>query len=197
MIRLQLKGRSKMAHDVCPWWMGYLLASPIRKLLANPRHILAPYVHEGMTVLEPGPGMGFFTLEMARLVGPGGRIVAVDIQQEMLDALKRRAGRKNVAERIELRLAGPQGMKIDDLNGKMDLVVAFAVVHEMPDAKAFFRDAYAALKRSGKLLFAEPANHIDEAEFATSLQHARDAGFHVDSVLDIKSNKSVLMVKKP
>ena len=196
MIRLQQKGRAKMAHDVCPWWMGYLLASPIRKLLTNPRHILAPYVHDGMTILEPGPGMGFFTLEMARLVGPGGRIVAVDVQQEMLDALKRRAGRKNVADRIELRLAGPEGMKIEDLSGKMDLVVAIAVVHEMPDAEAFFKDAFVALKRGGKLLFAEPANHVEDADFAASLEHARHAGFHVDSVLNIRSSKSVLLVKR-
>ena len=55
-----------MAHRVCPWWLGYLLASPLRRLMANPRKLLAPYVHEGMTVLEPGPGMGFFTLELAR-----------------------------------------------------------------------------------------------------------------------------------
>ena len=51
-----------MAERVCPWWLGYLLASPMRRWLEDPVDILAPYVHEGMTVLEPGPGMGFFTL---------------------------------------------------------------------------------------------------------------------------------------
>jgi hypothetical protein len=49
-----------MAHGVCPWWLGYLLASPLRRLMMDPRKLLAPYVHEGMTVLEPAPGMGFF-----------------------------------------------------------------------------------------------------------------------------------------
>ncbi|MFY9643515.1 MAG: hypothetical protein WCD20_15720 [Rhodomicrobium sp.] len=66
-------------HRVCPWWMGYLLASPIRKWWQDPARILSPYVRAGMTVLEPGPGMGFFTLEIARLVGPSGRLVAVDV----------------------------------------------------------------------------------------------------------------------
>ena len=43
--------------------MDYLLASPLRKWLGqDPEKILRPYVHEGMTVLEPGPGMGFFTM---------------------------------------------------------------------------------------------------------------------------------------
>ncbi len=59
-----------MPERVCPWWLGYFLASPIRRLWQNPAQILRPYVREGMTVLEPGPGMVFFTLELARLVGP-------------------------------------------------------------------------------------------------------------------------------
>jgi hypothetical protein len=66
---------SIMAEDcACPSWAGYLLASPIRKLLQNPNRILSPYVRAGMNVLEPGPGMGFFTLELARLVGLEGRV---------------------------------------------------------------------------------------------------------------------------
>jgi len=69
-----------MSHTVCPWWLGYVLASPLRRLFLDPVKLLSPYVQAGMTVLEPGPGMGFFTLELARLVGPAGRVVAVDIQ---------------------------------------------------------------------------------------------------------------------
>jgi len=61
--------------------------------MQNPEKVVAPYVREGMIVLEPGPGMGFFTLEIARLVGPSGRVVAVDIQPHMLSRLKRRAAR--------------------------------------------------------------------------------------------------------
>lgn len=61
-------------HSTCPWWVGYLLASPLRRLMLDPHAMLAPYVRPAMTVLEPGPGMGFFTLELARLVGPSGRV---------------------------------------------------------------------------------------------------------------------------
>jgi hypothetical protein len=44
-----------MAHRVCPWWIGYLLANPLRRWLGqDPAKILSPYVREGMTVLEPG-----------------------------------------------------------------------------------------------------------------------------------------------
>lgn len=47
-----------MAKHVCPWWLGYLLASPLRRLLQDPAAIITPFVRDGMTVLEPGPGMG-------------------------------------------------------------------------------------------------------------------------------------------
>jgi hypothetical protein len=47
-------------HRVCPWWIGYLAASPIRKWRQNPTRIHAPYVRADMWVLEPGPDMGFF-----------------------------------------------------------------------------------------------------------------------------------------
>ena len=67
-----------MAKHVCPWWLGYLLASPVRRWLGqDAAKILAPYVREGMMVFEPGPGMGFFTLELARLIGPSGKVIAL------------------------------------------------------------------------------------------------------------------------
>src|SRR5271157_4849910 len=129
-----------MAHDVCPWWLGYWLASPVRKWLYRPSSILAPFVRDGMTIYEPGPGMGFFTLEMARLVGPKGRIVAVDIQPQMLGVLARKAERKGVSGRIETRLATSTDMQIDDLRGNIDFILAVAVVHEMPDQQKFFKE---------------------------------------------------------
>src|SRR5512146_967026 len=123
-----------MAPRVCPWWVGYLLVNPLRRALQDPAAILAPLVREGMTVLEPGPGMGFFTLEAARRVGPRGRVVAVDLQPRMLAALRRRAARAGLADRIEAREARPDALGIEDLAGRVDLVLALLVVHELPDA---------------------------------------------------------------
>jgi ubiquinone/menaquinone biosynthesis C-methylase UbiE len=188
--------RQNMAHGVCPWWIGYWLASPIRKLRHNPVSILAPFVHEGMTVLEPGPGMGFFTLEMARMVGKSGRIIAIDIQPKMLRGLSRRAQRKGVRGLIELRLADSFSLRTSDLNESVDFVLAFAVVHELPDSGLFFRESYGVLRPGGKLLFSEPAHHIERSEFAKSLDSARLAGFEVESMPTIKSNLSALLAKK-
>jgi ubiquinone/menaquinone biosynthesis C-methylase UbiE len=73
-----------VAHRVCPWWIGYLLLSPFRRWGQNPNAVLGPYVTRGMTVLDVGCAMGFFTLDLARLVGSNGRVIAVDLQSRML-----------------------------------------------------------------------------------------------------------------
>ena len=135
-----------MAQRVCPWWLGYLLASPLRRLMQDPAKVVAPYVREGMTVLEPGPGMGFFTLELARLVGPSGRVVAVDVQPRMLSSLKRRAARAGLLERVDARLATPDSLGIADLAGAVDFTLAFALVHELPAVEPFFAEVATGLE---------------------------------------------------
>ena len=184
-----------MDHDVCPWWLGYLLVSPVRRLRHSPRKILSPYIHEGMTILEPGPGMGFFTIEAGRLAGPNGRVVAIEVQQRMIDGLRRRVRRRHLAGRIDLRLAQPDDMGITDLRGKVDFVLAFAVVHEMPDKEKFFRECSRVLRPGGKMLFSEPSAHIDEKEFEESLVLARKAGLFVDDTPPIPSGISAVLVK--
>ena len=166
-----------MAKRVCPWWLGYLLASPLRRLAYSPARILQPHVRAGMTVLEPGPGMGFFTLELARLVGPLGRVIAVDVQPKMIEGLKRRAAKACVLDWIDARLASPDSMGVADLAGSVDFTLAFAVVHEMPASGPFFAEVGAASKPGASVLFAEPAGHVSEEAFQAELQDAFQAGF--------------------
>jgi SAM-dependent methyltransferase len=166
-----------MAHNVCPWWLGYVLASPLRRLLEDPVKVVSPYVREGMTVLEPGPGMGFFTLELGRLVGPSGRVVAVDLQTRMLSSLKRRAARAGLLERVHTRLAASDTLGIKDLAGSIDFTLAYALVHELPAAEPFFAEVAAASKPGAGLLFAEPSGHVKPPDFETELNAAIHAGF--------------------
>ena len=165
-----------MAPRVCPWWLGYLLVSPLRRLLQDPAAILGPFVREGMTVLEPGPGMGFFTLEAARRVGPRGRVVAVDVQPRMLAALRSRAARAGLADRVETRAARAESLGVADLAGRVDLVLALLVVHELPDQARFFSEARAALAPGGRVLVVEPRGHVSAAAFDETLAVAARAG---------------------
>ena len=184
-----------MSHKVCPWWLGYFLASPLRRLVYNPATILRPFVSEGMTVVEPGPGMGFFTLELARLVGRPGRVVAVDVQPKMLVELRRRAGKAGLLDRIDARLSPGNGMGLDDLKGQVDFVLAFAVVHELPSIERFFSEVSAVLKPGRRLLLAEPHFQVSEQEFEVTLQIARQSAFHLNSQPNIRWTRSAVLVK--
>ncbi len=184
-----------MSQFVCPWWLGYTLIVPVRRWWQDPAAILAPYVAEGMTVLEPGPGMGFFTLELARRVGSRGRVVAVDVQPRMLAALGRRLKRAGLADRVERRLAAPEGMGVEDLRGAVDFVLAFAVVHEMKDAARFLAEAHAALRPGGRMLLSEPAGHVSGKAFEATVSLGREAGFAEAGRPAIRSSRSVILTR--
>ncbi len=185
-----------MAHHVCPWWLGYWLAGPLRRLRHDPGKILQPYVSAGMLVLEPGPGMGFFTLELARIVGAGGRVVAVDVQPKMLAALRRRARRAGLLERIDARLAEGASLGVTDLAGRADFVLAFAVVHEVPEQTRFFAETSLTLRHGGKMLICEPSGHVTDADFAASLALAKAAGLQAESRPKIPGGRSAVLVKE-
>ena len=184
-----------MSKRVCPWWLGYFLASRLRRLWDDPTKILALYVREGMTVLEPGPGMGFFTIELARLVGASGRVVAVDVQPRMLAGLKRRAAKAGVLGRIDARLASSDSMGVADLAGSVDFTLAFAVVHEMPVPEPFFAEVAEVSKPGAAVLFVEPAGHVSAEEFETELQAALQAGFAVADRPSIRRSHAAVLGK--
>lgn len=184
-----------MSEKVCPPWVGFLLASPLRKLAQDPVAILSPYVREGMTVLDVGSAMGFFSLPLAQLVGQSGRVLCVDLQEKMLASLKRRAAREGLLSRIEARLCSAESLALDDLAAQVDFALAFALVHEVPDPKALFAQVYRALKPGGTLLFSEPTGHVTREGFDGSVFLARSVGFSVTEEPKIRRSHSAVMVK--
>jgi ubiquinone/menaquinone biosynthesis C-methylase UbiE len=184
-----------MSQHVCPFWVGYLLLSPVRKLITNPDRILEPYVRSGMTVLDAGTAMGFFSLPLARLVGESGRVVCVDLQERMIASLKKRAANAGLEGRMEFRVCEPESLTIDDLAGRVDFAVASAVVHEVPDQRRFLTEIFNALKKGGNLLFSEPAGHVSRDGFNGSLSLARAVGFEIRETRRIIRNHSALLIR--
>jgi SAM-dependent methyltransferase len=185
-----------MANHVCPVWLGHFLVSPLRRLWQPPEKILAPFVTEGMLILEPGCGMGFFTLDLARMVGPNGHVVAVDLQERMLAGLRRRARRAGVLDRIDPRLAQPSRLGVADLAGRVDVAFALHVVHEVPDAASFFLEIAGALKPDGKVLFVEPRGHVSTDAFGAFLATAARAGLRVVDRPNIRRDPAALLALK-
>ena len=185
-----------MAEHVCPCFAGYFLANRLRKLLQNPYKILAPYVKPGMTVLDVGSAMGFFSLPLARMVGPEGRVVAVDVQEKMLRRLRARARNAGLLERIEPILCTPESLCLETHDGTIDFALAFAVVHETPNPERLFTEIARALKLGGLLLVAEPARHVAADDFDRTVTTAEAQGFTVLERPRIAASNAVLLRKE-
>ena len=186
----------KMDNHICPWWIGYFLLSPLRKLRQDPKKILAPHVSEGVTCLDAGSAMGYFSLPMASLVGPAGKVYCVDLQERMLATLRRRAVRAGLENIIDTIRATGASLNIDMLKESVDFALAFAVVHEVPDADVFFREMALAVRKGGRLLFAEPAGHVSRGHFEVSLGKAHAAGFHEEESLNLWRSHAVILKRK-
>jgi ubiquinone/menaquinone biosynthesis C-methylase UbiE len=174
---------------VCPWWCCFTFDNPLRKLIHKPAAILSPYVRQGFTAVDIGPGMGYFTVELCRLVGTEGRVIAVDVQQKMLDATRRRAQRAGVADRLETRLS--RGNSLDVEEGA-DFVLAFWMVHEVPDQGQFLDGVLKLLKPEGRFLLVEPYLHVSAKGFAKTVQKAVEAGLAVEETPSIAYSRSTL-----
>jgi ubiquinone/menaquinone biosynthesis C-methylase UbiE len=184
-----------MQRTVCPSWLGYFLLNPLRKLFENPDNLIGPFVKDGMVILEPGCGMGYFTLPMARLVGPSGRVIAADIQEKMILALKKRAEKAGLSDRMDLRVIEPDNMRMEGLHAAVDLVVAIHMVHEVPDRNFFFQEMVNALKPGGKLFMVEPKGHVSRHDFESSIDIARKSGLQPDPSYNPEKKRRVLLYK--
>lgn len=184
-----------MEHRVMPWWMGYLLINPFRKYVQNPDQLFGKYIQPGMSVVDYGCAMGFFSLAMVRLVGTSGKVYCFDVQKEMIDKLRQRAEKAELNHLIETRLVTRGSNVFKDLPETIDFKLLFAVAHEVPDRSDLFNKLYFMLKPGGRLLFAEPLGHVNTEEFKLSVALAEDSGFIQVEKLTIRNSHAVLLEK--
>lgn len=184
------------AGHVCPWWLGPLLVSPLRRLFESPERLLSPHVKPGMTVLEPGCGMGYFSLPLARLVGPDGKVICVDVQPRMIEGLRRRARRAGLLDRIEARVCTSGDLGLSAWSGRIDLAVAIHTVHEVGDEGAFLGQVAAALRPGGTLLILELRGHVGRDAFEATLRTAAGLGLVEKDRPAARRKLAALLVKR-
>ncbi len=178
---------------VCPVERAGHLDSKIRRWVQDPRKILSPYVKAGMTVLDQGCGPGFFTMDLAQMVGSTGQVIASDLQAGMLAKLRAKIQGTEWEQRIRLHQCTESRI---GLNEPMDFVLCFYMVHEVPDQIAFFQELWTLLKSGGQVLIAEPPFHVSKAAFGRMLEKARAVGFKPTAQPRVFLSKTTLLKKE-
>jgi ubiquinone/menaquinone biosynthesis C-methylase UbiE len=174
----------------CPWWFVRSFDNPLRRLVQDPEKILRGFVRPGDACLDIGCGIGYFTIPMAGLAGPSGSVTAVDLQPEMLAGVAKRAKRAGLSDRIRLHQADASGLRLD---GSFDFVLAFWMVHEVPDQAALFRQIRDLLNPSGRLLLVEPIGHVRQAAFERTLETASGVGMAVSQTVGVRLSRAAVL----
>jgi ubiquinone/menaquinone biosynthesis C-methylase UbiE len=178
-----------ISPQVCPHTISFFLDNWLRKLIQNPKRIVGPYIKVGDTVMDVGCGPGFFCIEMARLAGPQGTTIAVDLQEKMLGHVKRKAAKNGMTGRMEFHQCEADRI---GLNIKADFILAYYMVHETPSIASFFKEIAGMLKKGGQVLVVEPRFHVNKAMFAETLEEGERAGLETVDFPKGKGGRSVL-----
>jgi 2-polyprenyl-3-methyl-5-hydroxy-6-metoxy-1,4-benzoquinol methylase len=171
-----------------------ILTSFIRRMTIDPLKTLAPYIKTGMKVLDYGCGMGFFSLPAASLTGATGKTVCVDINDRMLEKLKKKARDAGVSDSIETRLLEDSTPLSETDN--FDFAFSVAVIHEIPGAQEIIDAIFKSLKPGGTFLLAEPKGHVSKNLFQLIADLCVSCGFNVALYPKVSIHNAVLL-KKP
>jgi ubiquinone/menaquinone biosynthesis C-methylase UbiE len=128
-----------------------------------------------MTVLDVGCGPGFFSIEIADMVGASGRVISADLQEGMLDLVRSKIRGTELENRVTLVLCDKDKLNVTD---NVDMILAFYVAHEVPDKDSLFSQLKRILKPDGMLLLIEPKLfHVSRVAFKATVAAAERAGF--------------------
>jgi len=178
-----------LGPHTCPWWFGYSFDNPLRRFFQDPDVILEGFVQPGQTVVDIGCGLGYFSIALARIVGSGGKVIALDVQPQMIKRARRRAKHQRLAERIEFRVCNANEIGIKD---PVDFMLAFWVVHEIEDLESFLIRVRSLLKPGGQLMIVEPKGHVSASRFTDMVESVLKKGFEISGGPVVRFSRSVV-----
>jgi ubiquinone/menaquinone biosynthesis C-methylase UbiE len=181
-----------MDIHVCPWWLAYTFDHRLRLLAHNPEKLFGKYVRPNMTVVDLGCGLGFNSMGLAKLVGDSGKVVALDIQQKMLEGVMRRAKKMGLENRIEPHQAAENDLR---LNVEAQFILAFYMVHEVPDPDRFMAQVAENLTVGGRFMMVEPPFHVSMKSFEKSIACAEKSGLILEKSYKILFGRAAVLTK--
>lgn len=181
---------NKRSNKVCPAEFSGSLDNPLRRLFQNPMKILGPYIKEGMTVLDLGCGPGFFSFEIAKMVGDSGKVIAADLQEGMLNKVKKKLIGTNFEQRIELHKCEETKIGVTQ---KVDFVLCFWMIHEVPDQDKMLHEVKSILKPNGKIFIIEPKFHVSKRIFNEMINLIRKTGLDIIECPKVFFSRTVIL----
>jgi ubiquinone/menaquinone biosynthesis C-methylase UbiE len=162
--------------DICPVKYAGSLDNKLRKIFQNPQKILGEYINEGMSVLDMGCGPGFFSIEIAKMVGSTGKVIAADLQKGMLDIVAKKIAGTELVNRIQLHQCSENEIGITD---KVDFALAIYMVHEVKNIPELFFEFSNIIKEGGKLFILEPKFHVSKKALKLYSNELQKCGFKI------------------
>ena len=178
---------------VCPAEFAGSLDNSFRRWLHSPQKILKPYIKQGMSVLDLGCGPGVFTVEIAKLVGESGNVVAADLQEGMLNIVAGKMKGTAFEKRVVLHKCQENSIGLTE---KVDFILAFWMVHEVPDHERLFEEFEVILKPGGKVFIIEPKMHVTRAAFGKMTSGLINAGFEIIERPRVFFSRAILLTYK-
>ena len=147
------------SKGVFPHQFAFTLLIPFRNIFLSPKKLIERLeLKEDHTVLEIGPGPGYFSLNVASKLKKG-KLVLTDIQKEMLDYSKKRMDKKGI-KNVEYKIC--DGNKLDFIDDSFDRVFMVTVIGEVEQKESYIKEIYRILKKGGILSISELAGDPDK-----------------------------------
>jgi ubiquinone/menaquinone biosynthesis C-methylase UbiE len=177
-------------QHVCPSALSGSLDNSIRRFFQNPRKLLGHYIKPGMTILDLGCGPGFFSIDIAKLLNGSGEVIAADLQEEMLMKVSRKISGTPLSQQITLHKCQDDRIGIQK---KTDFILAFYMIHEVPDQVRLFAELKTILKKDGTMFIVEPKFHVSKRAFDDMVIMIEKSGFKIIERPKITMSRALLI----
>jgi len=166
--------RGKLQPRPCPYSLARTLETPGRSVVAGPNKVLGAFgITLGQTVVEIGPGTGFYSIEAARRVGPSGRLICLDLQPEMLRHTREQVER----HRLSASFVQANAHTLPLCTASVDHVFLITVLGEIPDRARALAEIKRVLRTGGRLSVSEQFPDPDFVTLGALRRELVAAGF--------------------
>jgi ubiquinone/menaquinone biosynthesis C-methylase UbiE len=180
-------------HSICPSWLSFSLVNSIRNIFQNPRKMLKDYITPGSIIADIGCGPGYFSIPMAYMTGPNGKVISVDIQDKMIIKLRKRIQNYNLEARVNIVKCKSNDLYMSE---RVDFALTFWMVHEVKDKSLFFKQISQILKDRGRYLLVEPRIHVSGKEYSETVRKAESNGLQLENNAKFFFSRASLFSKR-